>query len=217
MGRANMDSWDGFIGRVGNTVTYIRMGKVVKRTIGISTKPATKNQKKSRQRVRITNEFISPVKEFINVAMKPEGQALKKTPNDLMLSHTLLNGIKGEYPNQEIDFTKVQFSKGKMPKTPGLQVSQNDAGLEFTWNTELIKNQFRHDDQLMVLVYLPELKNAEFETHAIKRSAGKYQFDMLKEDTPTRMEIYISFMSTDQKRVCDSEYLGQLILPAREE
>ncbi|CAM4287437.1 hypothetical protein SAMN06265348_109148 [Pedobacter westerhofensis] len=217
MAKANMDAWDGFIGRVGDTVTYIRMGKLVKRKIGISSKPATKDQRKSRQKIKITNEFISPVKEFIHVGMKPEGLAQKKTANDLMLSHTLLNAIKGEYPNQEIDYTKVQFTKGKMQKTTGLQVSLNEDGLEFSWDTDLVKNQFRHDDQLMVLVYLPKLKSAEFETHATRRSAGKYQFSMIRDEDPTLMEIYVSFMSTDQKRVTDSEYLGQMILPAYEE
>lgn len=214
MAKANMGAWDGFIGRVGNTVTYIRMGKVVKRKIGVSTKPPTTKQLKYRQKVKITNEFISPVKEYIQFGMKPEGLAENKTPNDLMLSHTLSNGIKDEYPNQKIDFTKVQFSKGSIKETPGLQVNLNEDGLEFTWNTGIIPGNFRHDDHLMVLVYFPERKSADFETHAARRSVGKYQFSLLKNETPTVMETYVSFMSSDQKRVSDSVYLGQIILPA---
>lgn len=217
MAKAKLDAWDGFIGRVGDTVTYIRMGKLVKRKIGKSSKPATKDQRASRQKIKITNEFISPVKAFIHVGMKPEGEALQKTPNDLMLSHTLLNAIQGEYPNQEIDFTKVQFTKGKMEKTKGFQVKLNEDGLEFSWDTGLVKDQFRHDDQLMVLVYLPQQKGAEFETHAARRSAGKFQFSMIRDQSSAVMEIYVSFMSTNQKHVSNSEYLGQITLPAYEE
>jgi hypothetical protein len=218
MAKANMGAWDGFIGRVGDSVIYIRMGKVVKRRIGKSNKPATKAQLKYRQKVKIANEFISPVKGFIHYGMKLEGKAQKKTPNDLMLAHALSKDvITGEYPNQQIDFTVVQFSKGDMKDTPGLKVTQNENGLEFTWNTDLIPDHFRRDDKLMVLVYFPELKSADFDTHAVRRSEGKFHFPVTKNETPAVMEIYASFMSVDEKRFSNSKYLGQFILPADEQ
>lgn len=217
MSKANINTWDGFIGRVGDTVTYIRMGKLVRRKIGKSTKPATEPQLKHRQRVRITNKFIAPVKEFIQVGLKTEGQMLRKTPNDLMLSYTLSQAIRGEYPDQEIDFAKAQFSKGTMSDTTGLKVTQNEEGLEFTWDTGTIPAQGRRDDQLMVLVYFPDLKKADFDTQAVKRLAGKFQFDIPGNEKPARMETYMAFISADRKTVSNSVYTGQFILPAYEE
>jgi len=217
MATANINSFDGFIGRLGDTVTYIRLGKVVKRKIGKSTKPATELQLKYRQRVKVANKLIEPVREFIKIGFKTEAQLAKKTPNDLILSHTLLNAVKGEYPNQEIDFTKVLFSKGKMEATPGLKVNQNDGGLEFTWNTYLVPNQFRADDQVMILVYFPELQSADFVLYAGNRGGGKAQFSMLKNPKPTILETYITFISSDRKRVSDSAYTGQFILPASDQ
>jgi len=39
-------AFDGFLGRTGDYVTYILNGKVVRRRIGKSSKPATAKQKK---------------------------------------------------------------------------------------------------------------------------------------------------------------------------
>jgi hypothetical protein len=218
MAKANMGAWDGFTGRNGDFVIYIRMGKVVKRRIGRSTKPATKDQRRSRAKVGIANNFISSVRGFINFGMKLEGKIQKKTPNDLMLSHVMSNGIiKGEYPNQMIDFSAVQFSKGSMQETPDLKVIPNALGLEFSWDISPVPGQFRKDDKLMVLVYFPELKSAEFDTHAAKRSEGNYLFKLDKNEKPVLMETYASFMSADEKSISATVYLGQFILPAYEQ
>ncbi|SEA99076.1 DUF6266 family protein [Pedobacter hartonius] len=214
MATANINSFDGFIGRLGDTVTYIRLGKVVKRKIGKSTKPATELQLKYRQKVKVANKLIEPVREFIKVGFEAGAKLARKTPHDLMLSYTLLNAVKGEYPNQEIDFTKVLFSQGKMQATSDLKAEQNDDGLKFTWNTTLIPNQFRADDQVMILVYFPELQSADFVIYAGNRGSGKAQFSILKNNKPTVMETHITFISSDHKRVSDSAYTGQFILPA---
>lgn len=214
MAKADNNSGDGYSGRVGNTVYYKRMGKWVKRTIGKSNKPASLAQLKHRQRVKITNKFIAPVKEFIEISLAPEGRVLQRTPNDLMLKYTLGIAITGEYPNQEIDFTKAQFSAGNMKPTPALKITQNDAGLRFSWDTALIPDEFRNDDQVLLLIYFPELEKADFQTTGISRSDGSYQFNVPKNDSATKMETYISFISANRKRVSPSSYLGQFILPA---
>jgi hypothetical protein len=215
MAKADLNSWDGFIGRVGDTVTYIRMGKLVKRKIGKSYKPATESQRKYRTKVKIANEFISSVKGFILHGMRPQGLIQQKTPNDLMLAHLMSNGmITGDYPNQEINFPAVRFSEGIKEETKGLQVSLIESGLEFSWDTETLPANCRHDDMLMVIVYYPQLKKADFEAHGAKRLAGKFQFSLDRNEMPALMETYAAFMSADGKRVSTSVYLGQFTLPA---
>jgi hypothetical protein len=217
MAKGNIGGWDGFIGRTGDSVIYFRMGKLVKRRIGRSSKPATKSQNQSREKLKIANNFISPVRGFINLGMKLEGKLLKKTPNDLMLGHVMSKGmITGEYPDQKIDFTAVKFSKGSMKETPALKVNLNYEGLDFSWDTDLIPGQFRRDDRLMVLAYFPELKSAEFETQIARRSEGKYQFKLDKYEKPALMEVYASFIAADEKSISTSVYLGQFTLPAYE-
>lgn len=214
MATANNSSFDGFLGRQGNTVTYLRCGKIVRRTIGIPTGSPTKIQRKYRTQTPLTNDFLAPVSEFYKIGFKLEAQLAKKTSRDLIDSYTRLNCIKGQYPNQEIDFTKALFSKGKMPETPGIKAELNENGLEFTWDTKLIPGKFRNDDQVMLLVYFPELNNADYTISGGARSKGSAQFSLLKNEEPTLMEAYISFISADHKKISDSIYTGQFILPA---
>lgn len=214
MATADNSSFDGFFGRLGNTVTYLRCGKPTRRTIGITTKPPTDDQHKYRTQTQLTNDFLAPVKEFYKIGFKLEALDARKTPRDLINSYTRLNTIKGEYPNQEIDFTKALFSKGKMPETPGVKAQLNEDGLEFTWDTKLIPGKFRSDDQVMLLIYFPELNSADYMINGGNRAKGSAQFRLLKNETPTLMETYISFISVDHKKVSDSIYTGQFILPA---
>jgi len=217
MGKANLKTWNGVIGKVGNTVTYIRKGVVITRIVGEITKKATKSQTNNRKKIAFTNKFNSPINEFIQFGLKAEAEKLKKIPNDLMLSYTR-KSIEGEYPKHKINFTKVIFSKGTIKEAPGLKVELIDIGLEFSWDTTASsKDRQRRDDWLMVMAYFPKQFDAQYLTHATRRSEGKYQFKISKNDKPTVMEIFVSFMSANQKNVSNSVYLGQLILPAYED
>ena len=211
----NKNSFDGFTGKRGNISTYLRLGVPTSKIAATKiTAPPTLNQLIARQPIKVVNDFVASVKNFIFLGFQSEATIAHKTSNDLIMSYTLLNAIKGEYPNKEIDFTKVLFSKGKMPETPEVEVTLNDDGLKYTWNTKLIQGKFRMDDQAMLLAYFPELKSAEHVTNAGKRNVGTAQLSLLRNETPTVMEIYIYFMSADHKKVSNSTYLGQLILPA---
>lgn len=214
MAKANIDSFDGFFGKIGDTVTYLLNGKVVKRKIGYSSKPATASQLASRQDTPVTNNFIKPVNEFIKIGFKGEAKLAKKNANSLISSHTRKKAIKGEYPNKEIDFTKVLFSKGNMPETPQTKAEITEDGVQFTWNNNLIPGHFRSDDQAMLMVYFPELKTAEYVINGGARSIGIANLSLIKNDNPAVMETYISFISADRESVSNSIYTGQFILPA---
>lgn len=214
MAKANNNGFDGFIGRRGNIVTYLRLGKLVSRSIGKITKEASEKQLIIRERIPLTNEFIASIKGFMEVGFQSEASLNHKTPNDIISSYTLKNVIKSGNPEQEIDYTKVMVSKGKMPATPNVQAQLNDNGVVYTWDTTPLPGQFRSNDQVMLLVYFPESKSSEYVIYGGTRASGTAQLSLLKNETATIMETYISFISADHKNVSNSVYTGQLILPA---
>lgn len=214
MARANIDSFDGFIGKLGNTVTYLLNGKVVKRRIGYSSKPATVAQLACRQDTPVTNDFIKPVKEFIKIGFKGEAKLAKKNANSLISSHTRNYAIKGEYPYKEIDFTKVLFSKGSMPLTPNVRAVMTEDGMQFSWDKSLNPGDSRPDDQAMLMVYFPESQIAEYAINGGARINGFANISLIKHETPMVIETYIAFISADREKVSNSIYTGQFILPA---
>ena len=211
----NKNSFDGFIGKRGNVITYLRLGIPTSRSAATTiTKKATQNQKTARQPTKLVNDFIASAKQFIYLGFQSEATLAHKTSHDLVNSYTRLNAIKGNYPNKEIDYTKVLFSKGKMPATPNVQAQINDDGVVFTWDTLLIPGQFRANDQVMLLAYFPDTKSSEYVLFGGTRASGTAQLFLLENETATVMETYISFISADHKNISNSMYTGQLILPA---
>lgn len=213
MATADKSSFDGFIGTVGDIRTYVRNGVIVKsKKRGKSTKPPTPAGKTNTTKMKLYNDFRSPLQKFIAVGFAAESKRLRKTTNDLFSSYTMKNCIKGSYPNQEFDYAKALVSQGEMPLTPNVKVVQTEDGLHFSWDTNLIENQQRQDDQVMLVVLFPELKTAQYDVCAGKRLAGEVYFEVLKKETTTVIETYISFIN--HATVSNSQYTGQLILPA---
>lgn len=212
MARAKKKSFNGITGRIGDTVIYERNGMIVQRRIGISTKPATTPQKTQRTKFVIYNEFRGRIQELIKVGYASVAKLLHKTTNDVFSSHILNDCITGVKPDLNINYPNVLFSQGKMPDTTNIKVVQTTEGLNFTWDTTLISGEFRSDDQVMVLVYFPELGTAEFNVNAAKRGAGEVHINVYRRGKATIMETYISFKS--ERSTANSTYTGQFMLPA---
>jgi hypothetical protein len=214
MASQNKKNFDGFLGKSGGYTTYLLNGKVVRRQIGVSTKPPTLKQLEQRQKGTLSNELNKPVKEFIKLGFDRLAVQRETIAHALMTSNTLAHAIKGEYPNFEIDYPKVLFSKGQMPLTPGLKVRLHDDVLEFEWEQVLKPGVFRNDDQIMLVIYFPEEQDAEFSVCAGPRGNGRTDYRLVQTEVPRIMEIYASFIAADRKSISDSMYLGQMVLPA---
>lgn len=205
---------DGFRGKSGGYTYYELHGKIIKRKIVRSTKPPSVKQLAQRQKGALSNELNKHVKEFIKLGFERLAVQRETIAHALMTSHTLIHGIKGEYPNFEIDYPKLLFSKGDMPLTTGLKVRLNNDVLEFEWDKVSKPGVFRNDDQAMLVIYFPEEKDAEFDVCAGPRGNGRVDYRLVQIEVPRIMEIYISFIAADRKRISDSVYLGQMVLPA---
>lgn len=202
---------DGFIGRIGNTVTYLRYGKLVKRTIGLRTDEPTVPVLRSRQVTALTTALLKPVKSFIAVGFELKGKLELKSYYTVATSYNRLNAISGIYPEQRIDFTKVLFSHGKMPVTPNVSVHRVEKGLIFNWDASFTAEGVNGNDQVMLMAYSPGSSGTVFQLNAGRRSEGEASLSIRKRRKPLLLETYISFISENRKRVSNSIYTGQII------
>ncbi|MBB6500544.1 DUF6266 family protein [Pedobacter cryoconitis] len=202
---------DGFTGRIGNTVTYWRYGKLVKRTIGLRTDVPTVPVLRSRQVTALTTALLKPVKSFIAVGFELEGKLELKSYYTVATSYNRLNAISGTYPEQRIDFTKVLFSRGKMPVTPNISVRRTEEGLIFNWDASFTEVGVNGNDQVMLMAYAPGSSGTVFQLNAGRRSEGEASLSIRKRRKPLLLETYISFISENRKRVSNSIYAGQVI------
>jgi len=211
-----VESNRGFIGRVGNTVTYVLNGQIVKRTIGKSSKEATIAQLSVRQKTKIITEFLNPVKEYIKVGFEFEARLVpKKNAHNIATSYNWLNAFTGVYPEQKIDFSKILLSKGKMPVTNNIEVNFVDNRIEFTWDKTITTDRIKGSDRVMLLAYLPQENRAVSLIGGAERLEGGEHLIIPDCKNGIHMETYVSFVSADYKSISNSVYTGRVFSPCK--
>lgn len=116
--------------------------------------------------------------------------------------------VKGVYPDFELDFPSLMLSYGDLPGAAGAKViSANDCILEFSWDTKF-EGKAKVDDQVMLLAYIPEEKQAFYICSGASRHKGIETLKVAFQGTTA--EIYMAFISNDRKRISNSQYLGQV-------
>ena len=209
-----VESNRGFIGRVGNTVTYVLNGQVVKRKIGKSSKEATIAQLSVRQRTKIITEFLNPVKEYIQVGFEFEARLVqKKNAHNIATSYNWLNAFTGVYPDQKIDFSKVLLSRGNLPVTNNIDVKVVDNRVEFTWDKTIATDRIKGSDRVMLLAYLPKENRAVSLIGGAERLEGGEHLIIPEYKGGIHMETYVSFVSADYKNISNSVYTGEVFNP----
>lgn len=199
------------VGRIGNTVTYTLKGQTVQRSIGKNNKAPSLRQRAIRQRAYLSNNLLRPTKEFIDIGFKAKIKGTTWNTHNAATSYTLLNAITGEYPDQKIDYSKVLFSQGKMPKPAEVAVTLVSTGLKFTWKVGLETKYLKLNDQVMVMAFLPGENDAIYELNIARRFEGMAFFKLPRYAKSIVLETYISFISTNHKKVSNSIYTGQFI------
>ena len=206
------ESNKGFIGRVGNTVTYVLNGQIVKRTIGKRTEKPTILQLSARQKTTLIARFLNSVKEYMTVGFEFEARQIqKKNAHNIATSYNWLNAITGVYPDQEIDYAKVLLSRGKIPVTDRINVTVVDHKLEFIWDTACPATLMKDSDRVMLLAYSPEENSALCLIGGAERLEGSEHLVIPENKRSLKFETYVSFISADYKSISNSVYTGQLI------
>ncbi|MES2827582.1 MAG: DUF6266 family protein [Bacteroidota bacterium] len=211
-------------GRLGNTVGYIRLGQPVVRMMPKKLKrkkKGTEAQVAARTRFALVTDIISSINAFTNAGFKLKAKSLiGKTAQNMAMSVNLKNVVTGEYPNYQIDYTKLQVAEGdlSLPVNPTVVLEGNI--LKYNWEINPYLNYVEKTSQMMVLAYLPALKKAYYLLGTASRYGGEGSLEIpLSKKTndgkvvDLAIECYMAFVSQDRERISNSIYLGQVAIP----
>lgn len=224
MARLKFGPFGPLIGKIGNTVGYVRKGAAVLRMIPHkSNKPRTVGQKTTTQAFGLAIKFIAKVNPFTNVGFKLAADGTTKTAQNQAVSYTMKHAIKGVYPDQEIDFTKVMLCLGDLegPANPVMsyETDGDRIAIKFEWEVDPDADRTRKRDQVMMLAYLPDSKRAFYLDSGARRSAGsdilEGYFNPVAQGSNKKdrfVETYMAFISNDREQIADSVYMGQIVL-----
>jgi len=199
-------------GRIGSVV-----GATWKSIAYLRSMPRKKKQKTVRTPAQIANqmkfkfvtEWLVPFYPYVSNGFRHLAQ--EKTEINAAFSLNYKQAVKGKYPDVNISYPDVVLSKGNLPGLMEAEVSRNEPDvILLTWekNEELYQVSF--NDQLMLVLYSPELKIADGFIGGVKRASQKCTFKMNPKLANKALEVYVSTYTLNGKLVSDSIYLGRI-------
>jgi hypothetical protein len=216
MARINNGIMGAFHGIVGHIEGYTRKGQAIirARRRPVSDTKTSLAQRACRQSMKVVNEFTHPITNYVRMGFELEAAPTNKTANNLAKSYQLLHGLKGEYPNIEIDYPKVRVTSGILPVAKNPKVVLEDNQLHFSWDQDAGADGKSNSDQVLLLVYYPDRKEATQTYARAKRSEMKEILQIPRLKPGERIETYISFISATRKKISNSVYVGAITTEA---
>ena len=168
----------------------------------------TAAQTANEEKMKFVNLLLMPFHPYVTVGF--QNLAIQKTALSAAYSYNFHHAITGAYPDLGVDYSKMMISKGDLPglNAPVMEFKAPDT-LKITWGDDIsLTSSF--DDQLMLLVYCPQLHLADGFIGGVKRAAKASIFTFDPEMRGKVLEVYLSVTSLSRKKIADSLYMGRI-------
>lgn len=206
MGRIKKGILGGFSGKVGAVVGASWRGIDYMRGLPEkSNKPSTPSQLAQQNKMALFRGFLLGVDDIIEKCFQ---NIQKYTPMNDALSYNMLNSVEGTYPEQNIKFMNLLFSKGELrgawsPKAFSLESNS----IDFSWENGNLMPLCATDDQVTLVVYnVGQKEFCKLENAALR--GEKTARLVLPKNFKGSTHCYISFYSEGRKLASTTEYLG---------
>ena len=219
MGTINQGILGNFKGKVGNVVGSTWKGTGVMRIRAASIKnPNTERQQAQRQRFGLVGRFLQAHRYLINIGFKAYSPGI--TAGNAAMSYNLANAISGEFPEQAVDMTKVQISRGTLaPLTAPEITSSSPATLEVAWSNNSGMSNANETDHLSVSCYDADSGEAVYFLNCASRADGNVTLSLPAEWSGRSLQVLAFFNSlknpsdtVSREMVSNTGYAGSVVL-----
>lgn len=198
-------------GRIGNLVHYVLNGKNVSRLIGRSTKPSSLKQLAVRRRMKVVTEFLRSTLSYINLGFASEVAGTDKNPHNAAVSYNFTHATVGEYPEIQIEYSKVRISSGILAAPTGLTLTNQPNSIEISWDVAGLTPQGTGCDRSMVLLYFPEQDSSLIFFNDVQRYHGVFSAEIPEDCQNQRMEAYLAFSDVVTHSTSPSAWAGSIL------
>ncbi|WP_316814090.1 DUF6266 family protein [Pedobacter heparinus] len=171
--------------------------------------PRSAAQLANEEKMKFVNQLLIPFHPYVNVGFA--NHAIAKTALNAAYSRNFHQAVFGTYPNLSVDYSKMVISAGDLPglNQPVMFLTAADT-IQLNWqhNTD---PRASFDDQLMLVLYCPELHLADGFVGGVKRIAEHFSYKFLPELSGKTLEVYLGVTSLNRKKIADSLYLGRIV------
>lgn len=201
-----------FSGKIGTVVGVIVGNKNYGRSKPkINPKKRTLAQKAQSNKITVLSTFTTPLKDFFSISFQEKGIEMDMNAASAARSSCLLNGTKGTYPNQEIDWENILVSEGSLAAPEQVSVNTTYAGFEFSWDKQYDINHGLPSDRTMMVIYSKDKKRTYTNFSGAQRKELKDFFAIDKAYKGKSFHIFLCFKEVKTNRVSKSVYCGEHI------
>lgn len=197
-------------GRIGGLVFSTKNNKTEVRELPKKHEgPVTQTSLKLRAKLKLLAEFIVLFTPFIRIGY-PKRSKQRMNAFNLAISENYHHIINGEYPNLEIDYPKITFSKGDLDGLNRLKIDQIDGqAFELKWDCNITWYQCPAtdgSDRIYAILYDPIDKRVVEVSGNAMRSDNHFLFSLPEEMTGKKIHMYIFLQSAIKKVVSQTQY-----------
>lgn len=201
-----------FKGKLGPLYGYIVNGRQILRAAPHpSKKPRSIKQKAQEQKVQVLTPFFTKIKAYLSIGFELSAMKRNINSNNAAKSYNLKYGIKGEYPDQEIDYAGIRLTEGSLDIPAQATASSVEGGIKFSWAYDADGSLGDGADKTMLLVFFKENRTAFYFISGAYRMNGEEILPLNDRLRGQTAETYISFVTDDRKSISNSVYTGSLV------
>jgi len=197
-------------GKVGDLVFSSKNGvNYVKRLSRKSVKGPSPMQVIQRTKFAIVMHFLSPLRSILNESYRKINPKLSGL--NIVVKQILTEAITGEFPDLQIDFSKVCLIRGSLSR-PCVEMAYVEKlnELHLSWQNIGTLNSYLNDE-LLALIYCPALTETwqEIQTGIMRFEQGgviKLPVQFLGHD----IHVWLAYRSSMMDSFSHSVYMGQV-------
>ena len=201
-----------FSGKVGNVVGASWKGIAYMRSLPASVKnPRSLKQRTQRSKFSLALEVIQPLLSVIKQGWKL--YANKQSAFNAAMSYTVFNVIQGEYPDYNVDYSKIIISRGNLTAAADYAVVASPTGATINWGDNSGQGAAQPTDVVIVAALNPAKGEIATPVADATRADGTIDIVYPGHWENYKTHVYLGFISDDGKEVANSVYLGEVNKP----
>jgi len=170
----------------------------------------TTAQLANRYKFKFLHVFLSPFHPYLINGFKNCAKGKTEINAGFTANY---NFITGMYPDLEFDLQKLMLSKGDLaPLMEPVLVWLNSRQIKLAWTSRKQKNA-EFNDQLMFVVYSPELKRSDGFIGGVKRVDKTCTYTIDEKFQGHELHFYAAMLALNGKSVSETTYLGRMVAP----
>lgn len=175
-------------------------------------------QQSTRMKMSLVMALLGTCTEFIRRGF--QGYAQKMSAFNAATSYNFHNAFSGEYPDLQLDFSKLLLSRGSLTGGDNVGCASTEAGsVDFSWDDNTASGTASAGDAAMLLVHNPAKKRSVYLIQGALRSDAAATLELPVDFSGDEVHCYLAFadlvnLMGKQPKSCisDSAYAGSVVV-----